>query len=145
MSIDFIFNMANNLVFLGWILLLAIPEWKYSRSLVQSGLIPILLSVIYAYLIATGWGSSQGGFGSIEGIRLLFGSDTLLVAGWVHYLAFDLWLGSWEYGDAKKHGIHRLVILPCQLLTFFFGPIGLLLYLVIRTIKTKKLAGHENF
>ena len=140
-----VFSIVNPLAMIGWLLLLAVPYWKHTKPIVQGGLIPILLSVFYLYLIITGWGDSEGGFGSIEEIRSLFENDKLLVAGWIHYLAFDLWLGSWEAGDAKKHGIHRLILLPCQLLTFFFGPIGLLLYIIIRTVKTKSLLNHENF
>ena len=81
----------------------------------------------------------------MEEVSQLFNNDALLLAGWVHYLAFDLWVGSWEAGDAVKNGIHRLIMVPCLLLTFMFGPIGLLLYIIIRTIKTRKFFEHENF
>lgn len=145
MTAEGIFSVSNNLAIIGWLLLIVLPNWKYTMQIVQGGFIPLLLGVIYLYLIITGWGITEGNFSNIEGIRSLFQSDPLLVAGWVHYLAFDLWLGSWEAGNAKKNGIHRLIVLPCQLLTFFFGPIGLLLYIVVRTIHTKRIYGHENF
>lgn len=143
--VDTLFTISTNLAMAGWLLLILVPYWKWTKPIVQSGLIPILLSVVYLYLIVTGWGAGEGGFGSIDEIRLLFADDRLLVAGWVHYLAFDLWLGSWEAGDARKNDIHRLILLPCQLLTFFFGPIGLLLYIIIRSIKTKSFIHYENF
>jgi len=55
-----------------------------------------------------------------------------LLAGWVHYLAFDLFVGSWEARDALSHRIPHLAVIPCLLLTFLFGPAGLLLYLLLR-------------
>lgn len=56
----------------------------------------------------------------------------LLLAGWVHYLAFDLFIGSWEVRDAQRHGLSHLLVVPCLALTFLFGPVGLLLYLGLR-------------
>ena len=145
MNPDTLFSAANYLAILGWALLLIVPSWKYTKPIVQGGLISLLLSLLYAYLIFTNWGSVEGGFGSLDEVASLFSNKHLLLAGWVHYLAFDLWIGSWEAGDAVKNNIHRLIMVPCLLLTFIFGPIGLLLYLVIRMVKTKSIVNYENF
>ena len=83
-------------------------------------------------------------FGSLSGVMSLFQDPKSVMAGWVHYLAFDLWIGSWEIGDARKHGINRWFVLPCLLFTFMLGPVGLLLYLILRSALTKKIT-HENF
>ena len=72
-------------------------------------------------------------------MRKLFGRDELLLAGWVHYLAFDLFIGAWESRDSQRLEIPRLVMSPCYLMTFMLGPIGLLFYFAIRTAKTKSL------
>ena len=146
MSYEALFGYAGNLTMLGWLLLILVPNWKYTRPIVQYGVISILLSLLYAYLIflAPGGSMDLGSFGSLEGVMGLFTDPKATLAGWVHYLAFDLWIGSWEVGDAQKRGINRWFVLPCLLFTFMLGPVGLLLYLILRSVMTKKLA-HENF
>jgi membrane protein required for beta-lactamase induction len=67
-----------------------------------------------------------------------------LVAGWVHYLAFDLFVGNWMLINGRKHNVSHLALIPCLFFTFMLGPVGLLLYFIVRAIKTKK-ALHENF
>ena len=69
----------------------------------------------------------------------LFANPWLLLAGWVHYLAFDLFIGAWQVRDAKRTGLSHLLVVPCLVLTFLFGPIGLLLYLALRVILSKGL------
>ena len=76
---------------------------------------------------------SQGGFSSLAGVAQLFENRWLLLAGWVHYLAFDLFIGAWETRDAMARGLSRLWLAPCLLMTFMLGPIGLLMYHVART------------
>lgn len=95
--------------------------------------VPIILAVAYILLIRAGFGEAQGGgYGSIAEIRALFASDSALVAGWFHYLAFDLFVGTWIVRDGLERKLHPLLILPCLPLTFLFGPAGLLLYLILR-------------
>ena len=87
---------------------------------------------------------APGGFGSLAEVRKLFGKDELLLAGWVHYLAFDLFIGAWESRDSQRLQIPRLVMIPCYLMTFMLGPIGLLFYFAIRTAKTNAQARHHD-
>jgi hypothetical protein len=68
----------------------------------------------------------------------LFQNKTLVTAGWVHYLAFDLMTGIWIKRNSLKFGIPHVFIIPCLLFTFMLGPVGLLLYLLIRVVKTKQ-------
>ncbi|MDX1700140.1 MAG: ABA4-like family protein [Melioribacteraceae bacterium] len=144
MDAESIFSFSSTLAMVGWAVLIVAPNWKYTRPIIQAGLIPLLLGIIYLFLIIQYFGEAEGGFGSLTDVKSLFENDYLLLAGWIHYLAFDLWIGHWEAGDAKKYNIHRLLLIPCQFLTFFFGPIGLLLYILVRNIKTRKIS-HENF
>ena len=65
--------------------------------------------------------------------------------GWIHYLAFDLFIGSWEVRDSQRHDIHHLLVVPCLILTFWAGPAGLLVYLLIRlSWKRKYLLDHAD-
>lgn len=147
MTYDVIFGYAGNLTMIGWLLLAIVPTWKYTKPIVQYGVICILLSLLYAYLMFVDSGGAEmdmSAFGSLEGVVGLFKEPKNVLIGWVHYLAFDLWVGSWEVGDAMKRGINRWLVLPCLFFTFMLGPVGLLLYIVLRAIMTKKVA-HENF
>ena len=127
-----LFSIAGTLVLPGWLLLVLAPRWKWSARLVAPVLIPALLAALYVTLIATRWAGHQGGFSSLAEVRRLFDDPALLLAGWVHYLAFDLFVGSWEVRDAQRLGVPHLAVVPCLLLTFLFGPAGWLLYFVLR-------------
>lgn len=130
------FSLGGNLAILGWLGLLVSLFVASARPIAQAAarfLIPALLAIAYGLLIWTGFGEAQGGgFGSIAEVRALFASDSALAAGWLHYLAFDLFVGSWIAADGVKRRVPALLILPCLPLTFLFGPLGLLLYLALR-------------
>ena len=132
MSAESLFSHAGNLALIGWLLLVLLPRWQYSARLISGLIIPVLMGFLYGWLIVNHIGSTEGGFGSLAEVSALFSNDFLLLAGWVHYLAFDLFIGSWEVRDSERHGIHHLLVVPCLLLTFLLGPIGLVLYLAIR-------------
>jgi hypothetical protein len=102
--------------------------------------LPLLLAVVYTGLLVGHWGESGGNFQTLTGVSTLFENHWLLLAGWVHYLAFDLFIGAWEVRDSKALGISHWIVLPCLALTFLFGPVGLLLYFLIR-IARKRGAG----
>jgi len=94
--------------------------------------------MLYIWLIATSLPSAEGGFDSLEHVKLLFTNDRAVLAGWVHYLAFDLFVGCWEVLDAQERGFRHVFVIPCLFLTFMFGPAGLLLYLALRTQQTRR-------
>ncbi len=142
MTPDTVFQIASTLVMPQWLLMVVAPRWFVTQFLVQSFLIPVLLAVFYAYYIFAGGPLDFGAFSTLEGVKGLFqnGGDGVMLAGWIHYLAFDLIAGSVVLRDAQEHGIaHGWVVVPI-LFCFMLGPIGLLLYWVIRTVKLKKLA-----
>ncbi len=141
MAAETIFSICNTLVLPGWFLLLLFPNWKWTTRLITSTLIPAVLGAVYLGLFVSQIQvvPEGGGFGSVTGVAALFSNPYLLTAGWVHYLAFDLFVGSWEVRDAKEQGINRFLLMPCLLLTFMLGPTGLVLYLCIRGVKTKRV------
>ena len=101
---------------------------------------PLLLGAVYMggmVMAAMGHGAEGGGFSSIDGVRTLFSSDVGMVIGWTHYLVFDLFVGAWEARDAQRRGINHWLLIPCLLLTFMLGPVGVLLYLVLRKLTGK--------
>ena len=130
------YDLAGKLVILGWLGLIAALFVGRIRPAVQlaAGLIiPSLLAIAYGLLIWAGFGEApDGGFGSIAEIRALFASDSALVAGWLHYLAFDLFVGSWIVTDGLRRRIPALLLLLCLPMAFLFGPLGLMLFVVLR-------------
>jgi hypothetical protein len=138
MDVEQLFSMAGMLAMIGWLALAILPRHPIVQ-LVSGVSIPLVLSVGYLVLIAQHMRGAEGGFGSLADVARLFQKPELLLAGWIHYLAFDLFIGAWETRDAQKHGIPHLVIIPCLLMTFLLGPIGLLFYFAIRTAKARTL------
>jgi hypothetical protein len=132
MSAEGLFSIANTIALLTWILLLAFPRRHLAVTTVAGTATPLLLAVVYIALIASSWGSGEGGFSSLAGVAALFRNEWLLLAGWIHYLVFDLLVGRWELLDSQKRGIPHVLMVPCLLLTFMFGPGGWLLYLGVR-------------
>jgi hypothetical protein len=132
MTPDSVFSIANMLALAGWVALAVVPHRRWSNVMVATS-IAALLSVLYVAVVAASWGGSEGGFSSLADVATLFGNRWLLLAGWTHYLAFDLLVGSWEARDASQRAIPRLFLLPCLVLTFLFGPAGWLLYMGVRS------------
>ena len=140
MSADLIFSICNSAVLPGWALLIFMPKWKWTLSLISAGLIPFVLGLVYVGLFISQSGSMPegGGFGSLAGVASLFAHPYVLTAGWIHYLAFDLFVGAWEVRDSQQQGISHWLVIPCLLLTFMLGPTGLALYFIIRTVKNRR-------
>ena len=138
MDLEQIFSVASLIALIGWLLLAIQPRQAIVRLVSGAG-IPLVLSVGYLVLIFQNIQGAEGGFGSLADVAALFQRRELLLAGWIHYLAFDLFIGAWETRDAQQHGIPHLVIIPCLIMTFMLGPIGLLFYFAIRTAKTRAL------
>ena len=124
---------------LGWLLLILFPRHRIALLVAGVG-IPLTISVLYLVLIALYFPSSKGGFGSLADVNALFSNQALLLAGWVHYLAFDLFIGAWEMRDAQTHHVPHLLLIPCLILTFMLGPIGLLTYFALRTVRAGRVA-----
>jgi hypothetical protein len=140
MKAEQIFSITNLIAIAGWLLLVILPRWKGTRILVLSGLIPLLFSAAYLVLISLFFWSAEGGFGSLADVMKLFTNPWATLAGWIHYLAFDLFVGSWELRDSQQRGISHWLVIPCLFLTFLFGPIGFLLYNVLRFFLKKEVA-----
>lgn len=138
-SADTLFAVVNPLPLPCWLLLIVAPRWRYTVPVARGVVVP-LLAVGYAALLIWGLSTGQGNggdFSSLAGVMRLFTDPYGVLAGWVHYLAFDLFVGAWIVEDALSRGVPawaRIVPLP---LTLMFGPAGLLLYLVLRRVSTR--------
>lgn len=129
--IDTLFNAGNLLAMASWGLLIFLPRWRGVSQTVSTVAAPALLSVAYSALIGVWWSRSQGGFGSIDEVHSLFQTRGALLAGWLHYLAFDLMIGGWIAQKSRLEGIPHSVVVPILILTFLFGPMGYLVFLIV--------------
>jgi len=136
---DSVFQTCSTIAMVGWIVLLIISPFWSSFDKFLIGIIITLFAIVYAWLIFQVFTPGDfEKFSSLNGVMDLFTDKTAVTAGWVHYLAFDLLTGIWIKKNAQKYNIHHLILIPCLLLTFMLGPIGFLLYLLVRSIKTKQ-------
>jgi hypothetical protein len=138
-----IFSLAGMVVLPCWILLAVMPGWKWTQRL-ATFVAPLLIACVYVWLLAGHATPRGGGFNSLAQVAVLFSSPYALLAGWIHYLAFDLFTGAWEARDAVRLGISRWVVLPCLLLTFLFGPLGLALYLLVKLAMRRSLGAESE-
>ncbi|WP_309671938.1 ABA4-like family protein [Gemmatimonas sp.] len=125
-----LFQYANTTALLSWIVLAVQPK---RTAATLRFVVPLAMAVLYIWALSTAPANPDGGFGSLAQVKALFTQDRVILAGWVHYLAFDFFIGCWMVMDAAERGIKHLLVIPCMLLTFMFGPVGLLLYVGLRT------------
>lgn len=134
-----VFSIAGALALPMWILLIFLPRWKVTQFLIDFKVIPILLSLLYAIYVAIAlYEDGMMDFGSLASVMQLFTVENAVLAGWIHYLAFDLLIGMWMLDQNKQLKISQLLMAPCLFGTFMFGPVGFLVFMMIKTIhKTK--------
>jgi hypothetical protein len=136
MNTELLFNIFNTGVLLPWALLLFLPKWKGTQKMIEWHLPVVILGVAYLLILLTDFFISSSGspidFLSLSGIKAAFARDEVMLIGWIHYLAFDLFVGMWESVDARKNGISHFLLVPCLILTLFYGPVGFVLYWVLR-------------
>jgi len=133
MTLDTLFRLCNLAVLPAWLLLAVAPRSRWTTWIVHSMLVPCVLGTVYVATFVLGPAAPDGGsFATLAGVMTLFTSPHVALAGWVHYLVFDLFVGAWEVRDAERLGIPHLVVVPCLAFTFLLGPSGLLAWAAVR-------------
>lgn len=133
MTPDSVFSIVNLAALLSWAMLIVLPRRRWVAGALAGVGVPTILAALYIALIVTNWSSSAGGFSTLASVARLFANPWMLLAGWVHYLCFDLLIGRWEVRDAQRHQVPHALVVPCLLLTFMLGPAGWLLYRAVRS------------
>lgn len=137
---DAVFSAASSLAMLGWLALAVSParaRWAGAARRFAGRAVPLVLAVVYVVLFAR-QGMADGGYGSLAEVRRLFAVPELLTAGWVHYLAFDLFVGAWIAERSAALGLPHLVVLPLLALTFLFGPAGWLAFMALQAVVLRR-------
>jgi hypothetical protein len=135
MTLDTLFQLCTTAAMVGWLVLLASPIAPTLADRISGLLIPTLLAILYAGLVMAFWTRAQGGFDSLPNVMRLFTNPEIALAGWIHYLAFDLFVGAWEVRTAREERISFILVVPCLLLTFVFGPAGYLAFVSLRAAR----------
>ena len=130
-----IFQICNMLAMAGWLVLLTSPFFSKLADRVAAIAIPVLLAVAYAGLVLAFWSGASGGFDTLPNVMQLFTQPEIALAGWIHYLAFDLFVGAWEVRTARAERIPFFLVVPCLALTFLFGPAGYLAFAALRAAR----------
>lgn len=136
-TLEMIYSACSTLALIGWIALVLAPLNRGYTIPFARG-VTLILAVAYLTQLFTITQDTGGNFFTLAGVSTLFSVPGNVMLGWTHYLAFDLFIGSWEVEDAKPRGIPHWLVIPCLGLTFMFGPIGLLAYFIIRTLWRQK-------
>ena len=132
-----------------WIMLLVIPNSKVTQFFVNSIILPLFLSTAYLYvvyqivLLDEPISDIITFYLSLDSLYTVFASESFLLIFWLHFVALNLFLGSWISRDGIKYNMKRSLIFVPLILVYFVGPLGLVLYWIIRVFYAKKLALHD--
>ena len=140
-----IYLIANWGVIPFWLLLIFFPNYQITNFLSQSVIAPLLLATGYIYLSYTIYheGNIFDGFelySGLDGLYSMFANEVLLLIFWLHFLAISLFVGAWIVGDSKRYFIPKIVTIPSLILTYFTGPVGLVIYWFFRIFFAKKIS-----
>jgi hypothetical protein len=131
-----IFSLSNLLVMPFWLLMIALPHWRWTCRVVASPLICAGPAALYLLLALPRLGELLAAVGSptLPGIAAALGTPALATLAWAHFLAFDLFVGRWAYLDSRERGVSAWLMAPVLFFTLMLGPIGFLLYLGVRRL-----------
>ena len=148
LTFENIYLIANWGVIPFWLLLIVFPNHNITNFFVQSVIIPLLLGGGYVYLSYNIYlnGNILGGFelyNGLDGLYSMFANEALLLIFWLHFLAISLFTGSWIARDARKFFIPKVITAPSLILTYFTGPVGLVIYWFLRIFFAKKISFND--
>ena len=139
MTYEIIFNIYNTGILIFWLFLLVFPKSKLTQKMTNFPWIPLVIAFGYIYFLGTSDSIFSVDFSTLSGLTEMFQNSNPrgVAAGWLHYLAFDFWVGCWILRDSQKKGIkHAFIIFP-MLFTFMLGPVGVIIYTLVLLFQKK--------
>jgi hypothetical protein len=138
MTASTVFQIVNTIVLPAWLILIFLPKKSWRNPAIYG--FAMLMAVVYVFYVVTGLGDlDPQAFSKLEGVKAMFSSDKAVLTGWVHYLVFDLLVGNWIVNNAQKHKITHYIVIPCLFFCFMFGPLGYLLYSIVKMVQVRTL------
>lgn len=137
-DLEVLFKIVNTIVLPMWLMLIIIPNHKITKKLITIPVIPLLLAGTYLFIVIPGLAAANpDDFTTLKGLKKLFQTDEAVLAGWIHYLAFDLAVGMWLVFQNRSVNISNWLMIPVLLFTFMIGPAGFLLFYIMKLFKKK--------
>ena len=149
LTFENIYIWANFGVLPFWLMLIFIPNSRITQIFVNSVILPLILSIAYVYIIYQTILLEEPIFDffklylSLDNLYIIFATESFLLVFWLHFLALNLFLGSWVSRDGVKYNISRSLLFIPLILIYFAGPLGLVMYWIIRVFFAKKLGFHD--
>ena len=140
--LETIFTLANLFIIPFWALMILLPHWRWTQRIMQTLWPVVVLAVLYTLLLLSQIGGAAGSLlnPTLYGITSLLGTPAGAAAGWVHFLAFDLFVCRWAYLDSCERNISAWLVSPTLFFVLMAGPLGLLLYLAVRWVWQRRRA-----
>ena len=133
-----------------WLMIIFIPHLRITKIFVNSILIPLILASAYIFVIYRSFLLGENFFAEsltlymgLDELYTIFSSEQFLLIFWLHFIALNIFLGSWVSNDSLKYNIPRAAVFIPLILIYFSGPVGLFLYWFIRIFYAKKIGLHD--
>lgn len=139
MLYETIFNIFNSGILLFWMLLLFFPKQSITQKVIAYPWVPLVIAFGYIYFMGMTSGTFSADFTSLNGLTKMFqnANPQGVAAGWLHYLAFDFWVGCWILKNSQEKGVKHLWMLVPMLFTFMLGPVGIIIYTLVLLLQGK--------
>ena len=139
MLYETIFNIFNSGILLFWMLLLFFPKQSITQKVIAYPWVPLVIAFGYIYFMGVTSGTFSADFTSLNGLTKMFqnANPQGVAAGWLHYLAFDFWVGCWMLKNSQEKGVKHLWMLVPMLFTFMLGPVGIIIYTLVLLLQGK--------
>jgi len=149
LTLENIYLWTNFAIFPFWLMIIIIPNSKFTQFFVNSIILPLILSTVYVYVIYQAVLMQEEIFDifklyfSLDNLYTIFATESFLLIFWLHFIALNIFIGSWISRDGFKYNIPRGIIFIPLLLVYFSGPVGIVLYWFIRIFYAKKISFHD--
>ena len=149
LTFENIFLLSNFFVLPFWLMLIFIPNFKITQILVNSIIIPSILSAAYIFVVYQIFLLNEPIFSifslylGLDNLYTIFSSESFLLIFWLHFISINLFVGSWLSRDAIKYQITRKMVFVPLILVYFAGPVGLVFYWIVRLFYSKKIGFHD--
>ena len=131
-----VFRLSNVLALPFWAAMILLPRWRWTARILRSSIGSVAPAALYAALVLPRLGEIWPAVSrpTLSGVATLLGSPAGATIAWVHFLAFDLFVGRWIYLDSQERRISAWFMAPVLFLTLMLGPVGFLFYLIVRAL-----------
>ena len=148
LTFENIYLFANWGVVPFWLLLVFIPNHAITKIFCHSIIVPLLLTIAYVFVThqIILEGSILKGFNlylGLDGLNEIYSNESLRLVFWLHFLAISLFIGSWIVRDCQRYMVPKFLSIPCIIITYFAGPVGIVTYWLIRIFYAKRINFYE--